>query len=323
MVGGLVMPGSHIPSDDVQAEAALWLVRLQSESRTEEQVTAFRQWISADQAHAVAFEAVDSTWNVSGGLPRDLRGAFPPPAVSNRRKVMAGAAAMVAGAGALTFWRSADARTYQTEVGEQKHVSLDDGTRIFLDTDTRLVVQFNDGLRQTHLRYGRVNFRIASDPIRPFVVNVAEAKVIAAPSNMDVRLDGEKLSVVLIKGSADIIRSSTQPEKLQTGERITIDGQGFGHRDRPALASLLAWQTGQAIFEDGLLSDAAAEMNRYSSVKLVIPDPETGKLRVSGIYTVGDNVAFASSVARLLPVKLVQGEGRIAIVLDKSRQTRG
>ena len=317
------MSTTRIPSDDVQAEAALWLVRLQSETRTEAQVSAFRHWIAADQDHAAAFEAVNSTWDISGGLPRDLRGAILAPAVSNRRKVMAGAATLLAGAGAATFWRSAEARTFQTEVGEQKHVALDDGTRIFLDTDTRLTVRFNENRRSTHLQYGRVNFRVASDPIRPFVVNAAEAKVIAAASNMDVRLDGARLAVVLVKGSADIVRPSASDEKLQAGERIVIDAKGLGRRDRPNLTPLLAWQTGQAIFEDGRLSDAAAEMNRYSNVKLVISDPETGELRVSGIYTVGDNTAFANSVARLLPVRLVQEEGRIAIVFDKTRQRRG
>ena len=317
------MSSSPIPPDEVQAEAALWLVRLQSDTRTEAQVAAFRQWLSADDAHAVAFEAVNSTWEISAALPRDLRGTVHAAAVGNRRKVMAGAAAMIAGAGAFAFWRGAQARTFQTEIGEQKHVSLDDGTRAFLDADTRLTVQFDANQRQTHLQYGRVNFQVASDPIRPFVVNAADAKVIAEPSSLDVRLDGAQLSVVLVKGGADIVRATAQPEKLQAGERIIIDAQGFSRRDRPYLAPLLAWQTGQAIFEDGRLSDAVMEMNRYSNVKLVIADRETGELRISGTYVVGDNVAFASSVARLLPVRLMQGEGRIAIVLDKGRQTKG
>jgi len=312
-----------IPPDDVQAEAALWLVRLQSDTRTEAHVAAFHHWLSADASHAVAFEAVNSTWDISGRLPRDLRGTVSRPAVSNRRKVMAGAATLLAGAGTFAFWRGAEARTFQTDVGEQKHVSLDDGTRLLLDTDTKLIVRFSENQRTTDLQYGRVNFRVATDPIRPFVVNAAETKVIAEPSNMDVRLDGAQLSVVLIKGAADIVRPSVQPEKMQTGERIIVDAQGFRRRDAPALIPLLAWQTGQAVFENGRLSDAAAEMNRYSNIKLMIPDPEARELRVSGTYTVGDNVSFANSVARLLPVKLVQGQGRIAIVPDKARQTRG
>src|SRR5947199_213113 len=105
------MSEARIPSDDVQAEAALWLVRLQSETRTEAQVSAFRQWLSADRSHATAFEAVDSTWDISSGLPRDLRGPVTVSAVSNRRKVMAGAATLLAGGGAFAFWRGAEART--------------------------------------------------------------------------------------------------------------------------------------------------------------------------------------------------------------------
>jgi transmembrane sensor len=323
MVGGLVMSPSIIPADDVQAEAALWLIRLRSEARTEAQAAAFRQWLSADQAHATAFEAVNATWDISGGLSRDMRGAPRASSSGNRRTIMAGGAALLAGAGAMSFWGRAEAKNFRTEVGEQKHVSLDDGTRIFLDTDTQLEVRFSETQRMTHLHYGRVNFRVASDPVRPFVVNAAEAKVVAASSNIDVRLDGPRLSVVLVKGSADIVLASSQAEKLQTGERLVIDSQGFRHRDKPALAPLLAWQTGQAIFEDGRLWDAAAEMNRYSNVKLVIPDSEVGDFKISGIYAVGDNIAFANSVVRLLPVKLVQAEGRIEIISDKARRTRG
>ena len=311
------------PSDDVQAEAAAWLVRLQSERRTEADAQAFRQWLVADPSHSVSFEAVTTAWDISGGLPRDLRGISEVPAGNSRRKVMAGAATLIAGTGAFGFWRSAQAQTYQTEVGEQKHVSLDDGTRIFLDTDTRLHVRFNTSQRSAVLQQGRVNFRTVSDSVRPFVVSAATSRIIASPSNMDVRLDGSQLSVVLVNGSVEVLRSAVQPEKLQSGDRLVISADGVGRRDRPVLLPLLAWQTGQAIFENGRLADAVREMNRYSNVKLRIADPEAGELRVSGIYSVGDNVAFATSVAKLLPVKLMQGESQIEIVPDRNRKTPG
>ncbi len=317
------MTRSGVPSEAAQTEAALWLVRLQNENRTDAHVAAFRAWLAENQDHAIAFEAVNTTWEISGGLPRDLRGRGHAPLASNRRSIMAGTAALLAGAGTIGFWGRARAQTYKTEVGEQKHVSLDDGTRIFLDTDTQVDVQFSGGQRASNLQYGRVNFRVASDPARPFVVSAARSRIIGSPSDIDIRLDGEQLSVVLVNGSVEIVRSNSQPEKLESGDRLIVDAKGFGRRDRPALVPLLAWQTGQAIFENGRLSDAAAEMNRYSNVKLLISDPEAGELRVSGIYAVGDNVAFANSVVRLLPVKLMQGEGRIEIASDKNRKIPG
>ncbi len=73
-----------IPSDDVQA--ATWLVRL----RREAEERAFQD-PAADASHAVAFEAVSTTWDMTGALPRDLRGSSRHPHVASRRKVMAGA----------------------------------------------------------------------------------------------------------------------------------------------------------------------------------------------------------------------------------------
>jgi transmembrane sensor len=313
------MDRASMPSDDVQAEAATWLVRLQREARSGADERAFQDWLAADASHAVAFEAVSTTWDMTGALPRDLRGSSRHPHVASRRKVMAGAAAVLAGGASFAFWKSAQADTYQTDVGEQKHVSLDDGTRILLDTNTRLKVRFTETQRTTDLQYGRVNFQVSGDPARPFVVNAGKSRIVPAPASFDVRLDGEQLSVVLIRGGAQVLRPAAQPEQLRDGDRLIVDTKGSGRRDRPAMTPLLAWQTAQAIFEDGRLSDAASEMNRYSSVKLEIADPAVRNLRVSGIYAVGDNVAFANSVARLLPVNILQGEGRIEIVAKSTR----
>jgi transmembrane sensor len=316
----MVMP--RIPAEETQAEAASWLVRLQSENRRTADVSAFQDWLAADPTHATAFEAVSGTWDLTGGLPRDLRGYGGVPRTSNRRTVMAGAASLLAAGGSLVFWHNIQAGIFQTEVGEQKHVALDDGTRMFLDTDTRLKINFNDSRRTAELLYGRVNFQVASDPIRPFVVNAAQSRIVADPSGLDVRLDGEQLSVVIIRGAAEVLRANTQPEKLLSGDRLVAEPGGT-RRDRPAMAPLLAWQTGQAIFENGRLSEAVAEMNRYSTVKLTISDADTAALRVSGIYSVGDNVAFASSISRLLRVRIVQEAGRIDIVADKARPMPG
>lgn len=307
------MPAGLIPSEQVQAEAAVWLVRLQDSNRTPNDEDAFRDWLAADPMHATAFEAVSTAWDITGGLPRDLRGSGLARAQPTRRRVMAGSAVALGVAGSFAFWRSSQAKVYQTDVGEQKHVSLDDGTRIFLDTDTRLSVRLGGDYRTSELHYGRVNFRIAADPARPFVVNAAKNRVVATPYNIDLRLDGERFSVVLIRGAADVTRGSSLPEKLEDGDRLIVNANGVKQKDRPAMAPLIAWQTGQVIFENGRLAEATAEMNRYSNVKLLIADPDVADLRLSGIYVVGDNVTFANSVAHLLPIRLVQGEGRIEI----------
>src|SRR6202000_1381312 len=98
-----------------------------------------------------------------GALSRDLRnGEVPLETGLNRRALLTGGVGLaVATGGSFAVLQSAAAEVYQTEVGEQKHVTLKDGTGIFLDTDTKLVVDFTDKSRKVDLRYGRANFRVA------------------------------------------------------------------------------------------------------------------------------------------------------------------
>src|SRR6202035_1267062 len=103
VVGGLVMAPANVPpGDQAQAEAAAWLVRLQSDERRAEDIAGFQTWTAADPSHAVAFEAVSGTWDITGGIPRDMRGLVRTRSVSRRRAVLAVASAVfAAGAGAV------------------------------------------------------------------------------------------------------------------------------------------------------------------------------------------------------------------------------
>jgi transmembrane sensor len=318
-MSSILMP----PRDCVQAEAVAWLVRLQSDARSAAEVAAFQDWVAADPSHAVAFEAVSGTWDIAGSLPRDMRGQSRTAPVSRRHAILAAASAAIAVGAGATYLRATRPSAYQTEVGEQKHANLNDGSGLFLDTNTRVEVSFGKSLRSADLQYGRANFRVVTDPWRPFIVSASNCRIVAAASTLDIHRDGEQVSVLVIQGAAEIQRPDFAATRLVGGERFTVVGNEEGQKDRPDLAPLLAWQTGQAIFENGRLSDAVAEMNRYSTTKLAILDSDTGALRVSGIYSVGDNLSFANSVSRLLPVRVVQEAGRIDILPDRTRQTRG
>ena len=61
-------PTPSSPSREIRAEAAAWLARLHAEDRDAADEAAFRAWLSADPAHAMAFEAVDRVWSDIGGL---------------------------------------------------------------------------------------------------------------------------------------------------------------------------------------------------------------------------------------------------------------
>jgi transmembrane sensor len=304
---------------ETRAEAAAWLARLHADDRSLADEEAFRAWLAADPANATAFEAMDHTWSLAGGLSRNRRERNG----ISRRTVMAGGAGLAATAiGVLSFTRQSAARTYQTDIGEQRHISLEDGSQLFLNAETKLTVRFTDMQRDVDMEYGRANFRVAADPGRPFIVQAAERRIVANQCNFDVRCEDGKVQVVLIGGEAAMqpVGSPNIPrpqDVLRAGDRIVVEG-GSNRRDRPNLTPLLAWQTGSAVFENETLADAVQEMNRYSSEKLEVADPRVKALRVSGVYRVGDNTAFARSISRLLPVNVDRRIDRLMLTAADS-----
>jgi transmembrane sensor len=317
------------PSPQARAEAAAWLARLHAENRDAADEAAFRLWLRASPAHASAFEAVDRMWSDVGGLtelradprtnPRtDLRGMrLQEPGSTSRRALLAGVGLLAVTGGSALFWRSASAKVYETDVGEQKHVALDDGSQLFLDAKTRISVSFSDTARTVDLQYGRANFHVVPDLNRPFIVEAAERRIVATRCNFDVRCEGDQVQVVLIRGEADVKPASASDgrgERLRAGERL-VASNDVDKRDKPDLTHVLAWQTGYEMFDKENLAQAAEEMNRYSTARLEV-DPSVAGLKVSGMYRVGDNGAFAQSLAKLLPIAVRQSGDNFLLTAD-------
>lgn len=313
------------PSPEIRAEAAAWLARLHADDRDAGDEAAFRAWLAASPAHAAAFEAVDRMWSDVGGLTglrSDLRGRRAPleDRRTSRRALLAGVGLLAVAGGSVGFWRSAGAKVYETEVGEQKHVALADGSQLFLDAQTRISVRFSETVRAVDMEYGRANFRVVPDYKRPFIVEAAERRIIATRCSFDVRCEDGQVQVVLIHGEADVKPASApdaQGERLRSGERL-VASVDMEKRDKPDMTKATAWQTGYEMFENEDLEQAVEEMNRYSTATILV-DPGVAKLKVSGVYRVGDNGAFARSLAKLLPIA-VRENGDSLILMAESEE---
>jgi transmembrane sensor len=132
--------------------------------------------------------------------------------------------------------------------------------------------------------------------------------------------------VVLLQGQATGLakaRGANRALELRRGHRAIVADNIPIQLDRPNLVPLIAWQTGQAIFENEALSAVVAEMNRYSTARLEVNDPAVANLRLSGVYRVGDNEALAHSVSLLLPVTIEHYPDHIELVRDESRMPEG
>lgn len=310
---------SDIPAE-IRAEAAAWLARLRADDKSSADEAAFRLWLVKDERHAAAFEAVTDVWEVAGAAWNEPI-AMPAPRTS-RRALLASVGSLAAAGVVVAIWQGASAGVYETAVGEQKHAVLPDGTQVFLDTDSRVRLQFDRNTRGVTMERGRCNFHVRENDARPFVVDTSVNRVVTRRSVFDVRREGDDVCIVLTQGTAAVESLRGAPRQtLNAGVRLFENAKTV-RMDRPNLAPLLAWQTGQAIFDNETVTSAIREMNRYSVIKIALDDAAVGDLRISGVYRVGDNAAFAHSIAALLPVILNIENSQVRLELDPSRAHR-
>lgn len=319
------LPASEPIPPEAVAEAGVWIVRLHDESRDRALEQGFRQWLDAKPVNARAFEAVTTTWELS----ENLRRVVPIPQKGSSRsghegraratgfRLLAAAASIVIAALAVVLYLQRG--RFVTDVGEQRIVTLEDGTRIYLNTSTAIVQSYDSRARRIYLKRGEAYFDVAKDSARrPFVVQAGPQQVRALGTAFVIRQDARALAVTLVDGKISVSDKSegtldSREEHaliLSPGQRITFYNRqasalaeaGAGSEstiDTPSLDKVTAWRRGQVVLENTPLVDAIAEMNRYSTTRIRCEGGgKSGKdcpdLAINGLFQAGDSDKFAN-----------------------------
>jgi transmembrane sensor len=214
-------------------------------------------------------------------------------------------------------WLALTAPTYSTAVGEQFSARLEDGSRVQLNTDTRLRVRFSGGERRVELQRGEAFFEVAHDGDRPFIVAAGSAQVRAIGTRFDVRRDDGEVRVTLAEGRVAVRddKAATTGWTLSPGQSLALGPRATGATpttiDVPAAT---AWTTGRLSFRDVTLADAVSEINRYSRSKIVLGPGAPADRKINGVFATGDTDEFVAAVTALYALKSVRRlDGRLEL----------
>ncbi|WP_198087137.1 FecR domain-containing protein [Variovorax sp. E3] len=313
----LTAPNNAHPFSDTTAdEASEWLTLLMSGEATDEDRQRWQQWRRRNPDNERAWQHIEN-------FAARLKGLHPAAAHSalslaadrtvapGRRRAMralfwlgtAGATGVLASR--TQTWRQTVA-DYRTGTGEQRSVSLDDGTRITLNTASAIDVRFDGERRLVRLLAGEVMIVTghARSDSRPFVVDTAEGRIRALGTRFSVRQQSGRTRVAVLESAVEITPSATPgaPRLLHAGERTT-----FTAADINALAVVddqtSAWTLGQLIADDMRLGDFIEELGRYRP-GIVRCDPAVASLRFSGVFPLADTDRILAMLPSVLPVQV-------------------
>lgn len=329
----------------ISAEAVDWFLRFQDSARTSPDREAFSNWLTRSPAHIEEYLAVSSVWvglNVPSEAPFSTesliaaaREAHPDNVVqlatyhaSNDRQSrieqvrgfglrrwlgLAASVALAIGAW-LGYADWFHEPVFKTAIGEQRSVSLPDGSLVFLNTNSEVRTRWTKAERHIDLIKGEARFQVAKNAARPFLVFTSDATVRAVGTIFNVRAERSGTEVAVIEGRVKVsalaggvaakkgmhnsnfaigkslLMAGPVPPSIElaAGQRAAVALNRIDPDAGPPMESVVAWTERRLVFRDEPLAGVIAEFNRYRVQSLAVDDAQLATLKISGVFDSSD-----------------------------------
>ena len=351
-----------------EAQAAWYVARLYSGEMTGQEEDDLFSWLKGDLAHRRAYSEALALWDAAAELREDPElmaageaqnttgGAWR----TRTQWIAASAAAMVIAISPFLAnfpggWGDGQApASYETAVGEQRIVPLEDGSRLTLNTGSRVLVDYGSLERRIIMDFGEVFFEIEEDPHRPLTVSARGRVVTVLGTQFGVLLKASDIRVAVVEGAVAVSKEQTRVPLARQQARRARDGDGSGaplglerlvgpddvilrtgamgtfgdgyeqvvQEDRDSIERLQSWREGLVSFYNEPLYKVVAELNRYSQVKILIEDDTIVNLPITGAFRLDRVDLILDALEEVIPVTVVRYSDRYVLKNSYRRQDR-
>lgn len=321
------------PVNPIDLAAATWAAKADGTSVPPEDQAAFDAWLAEDPRHLGAFLKVQASLAkverlgavALQTLESDAEPWFSFAGFQPRRMMMAGALAASCLAVIVfgIFQASVYNAVFDTAVGRIRVVSLPDGSKLTLNTDSKVAVRYSLLARDITLDRGEALFDVAKNKWRPFVVQADGMRARAVGTSFVVsHISDRPKRVTVREGVVEVGDERTSSMvAVRGGERAVEAADGHFTLERLArsqVAKELAWLSGHILFRNQTLASAVKEFERYSAIRIVIADTSIARRTVTGTYLANDPTGFAQAVALLMDLR-VEKKGNTLQLTQKGR----
>ncbi len=308
---------------DIEAAAARWLLRQEEPDWTDADQRELDAWLDEAAAHQAAFWRLEHGWRRADRLAARGTAAAEParPRWRPSRRIAAIAASLlviIGAASTLAVW-DPTRETYATRIGGHEVVPLPDGTRVELNTNTKLRSDITPERRAVWLDRGEAYFEVAHDKAHPFVVYAGERKVTVLGTRFSVRRTDGRVQVTVVEGKVRV--DAVQPPKPAPPVVLT-PGQIAIAKETSVLVTPksvkdanaeLSWRQGMLVFDHYTVARAAEEFNRYNRRKIIVTSDEAGAIPIGGTFEVENIDGFVELLQQGYGLKIEKSGGDVKI----------
>jgi transmembrane sensor len=340
-------------SASVLEEAASWVIELGEGELDAQQRAQLDRWLRRSPEHVQAFLEISAAWEESSRLqaPSDADlealiarvrsesnvvplagnvGNRAPTAKRESRSVglwLATAASVLLMVGSLAWLTVPRGNSYSTGIGEQRFITLADGSVVQLNSQSRLRVRFSDSERLVELSEGQALFEVFRDASRPFVVESNGTRVKAVGTQFDVKHRKQGIVVTVLEGRVAVTASArdpdaTQPLYLAAGDRVILGSNAAPRTERANIDDAVAWTHRRLVFEDAPLTEVIDEFNRHNVRRVVLTDAALEGFHIRGTFDANKPERLVTFLSQRFDLSIVETQEEIRLALKNSSLSR-
>lgn len=302
-------PLSAAPDRRVLQAAADWFARLGDERAGPDDTRLWQAWLAATPEHRRAWDAVtaiSARFEAVAGQP--ALDALTHAGHGRRRTLRT--LMLLASAGGLgaVAWNQPAARRQwadlRTDVGQTRQATLEDGSRLWLNTASAVNLRFDDAARRVVLIDGETLIDTHPDPLspaRPFLLDVGYAQLQALGTRFAVLRDGGRAWLDVYAGAVQIQPADAASRVALAGTRTGFSSHAIGQPE-PLDRGRDAWTRGELVADGMPLGRFAAELARYRR-GFVTCTPDIAQLPLVGVFPLADTDRILRALEATLPVR--------------------
>jgi len=296
-------------ADALFDEASGWYYRLQAEDVTAREREDFAAWLALGPGQAQAWEEVLALLGALREPARQLRESERARWRKPRQRVWATAAAILLALGLFTLaspWPDRWRADYATATGEARSLSLADGSKVELNTDTAITLDLGQNERRVRLLRGEAWFEVSADAARPFVIRSGEGWVKVVGTRFSVSREGDQTRVRVAQGKVQVSAGGEQTVLLEPGNGVDYHDDRLGAVSTFDGAAEFAWRQRQLVFRQQPLAEVVDQLNRYWPGQTLVLGDALRQRKVSGVFEIDKPDAVLKALTHTLGLSAEQ-----------------
>lgn len=303
--------------DPIGEQAVDWMVRLSAGQHSATLRAEFDAWLRHDPAHAQAwqrlqeriggsFSVVRSLEHHTPGQAEEARRLLLTPSMA-RRDVLRGLAAIgVLGGGLWLAARSGPGRALfadlRTATAERRNLTLADDSRLSLNADSAVDLDFNASQRLIILRRGELIVQVAADPQRPLRVRTEQGEARALGTRFMVAQEQDATRLVVLEHAVRARLHDGREQDVQQSQGALLRAGQIEPLGSEQLRRA-AWLEGRLNVLNEPLGEVIDALRPYTHGILRVA-PEVQDLRVQGVFPLDDPQRTLQALRETLPINV-------------------